>query len=119
MDEGDASIACADAARRLDEELVLGREHGSTDDPREAGHAADPDGDRDLLEAGSEDGHDDEREQDPRERELHVYQAHEHAVDPITAHPGDKADEAAEARRDRDGAEPDRKRRASAVDEPQ
>src|SRR6267143_3479861 len=90
--ERDPQLARANAAGRLDEELVTRREHGAADDPREAGDAADADGDRDLLEPWPEDRHDDEREQDPRERELDINQAHEHAIHPSTAYAGKEAD---------------------------
>src|SRR5207244_3639112 len=81
--EHDPAVARADAPGGLDVELALRVEDRAPDHPREAGDPADTDRAHDLLEAGSEDGDDDESQKDAGEGELHVDDTHENPVGPL------------------------------------
>ncbi len=86
--------------------------HPRVDYPR--GH---PDHDDDVAQARAE--HPDHRdgEQDERERELDVGQAHQEVVDPAAEVAGDEADDHAEQARDEHRGEPDHQRDARAEDD--
>ena len=119
MHEHDAEVGRADAPGGLDVEVALGVEDRSADDARKARDSADTDRDHHFLEPRAEDGDDDERQQDARKAELHVDDAHEHAVRPSAEVAGEQSDEPADRGGDDDGDDPDADRHAGAVDQAQ
>ena len=68
--------------------------------PGELGQVGDADGHDRAGEAGPQDGDDDERQQQVREREHHVRDAHQQVVDPAPIEPGHQPDQHAADRGD-------------------
>src|SRR3989304_6190064 len=111
-------IPASERDRGLDELPLAQRQHFPPHDPRVDDPARHPDDDDDIPEAGPEHADHRDRQQDERERQLDVGQAHEHVVHPPAEVAGDEPDGHPEGPRNGHRGAPDQERDAGAVDDP-
>src|SRR3990172_3129194 len=111
-------IPASERDRGLDELPLAQRQHFAPHDPRVDDPARHPDDDDDIPEAGPEHADHRDRQQDERERQLDVGQAHEHVVHPPAEVAGDEPDGHPAGPRNGHRGAPDQERDAGAVDDP-
>jgi len=105
-------------AHRAEDVLVLPhREHTPAHEPGEAGDRRDADRDRGVLERRSEHSDDHDRQEERREREHRVDEAHRGGFDEAARIAGDEADGHADDDADEDGEHAGHERLSAAVHE--
>ena len=104
-----------DGVRREHVVVLLLREHGPAQEPREDGDVHDPDGDHHVAQALPEHRDDRDREQKPRDREHDVHQPHHTRVGEPAEVAGNGTEDEADREPDRDGNDADQERVARAV----
>jgi hypothetical protein len=82
----------------------------SLHDPGEAGHRRQADGDHHVRQPGAQRGHDRQREQQSREHEHRVSQAHDHGARQTATEPGGQSLQGAQHAADEHRHDPDRER---------
>ena len=89
--EHGASGRAANGLRHLNVQLTTHLEHRAADNTRKRRHRENGNTDHDVGDARTDDGHDGDGEQDAREREHNVTNAHDKGVDNAAKKAGDKA----------------------------
>ena len=102
MSRDDRPVGRADAPCRFDEGQVFERKGVAANEPGKRRNAEDRNGDDDVEHSAAEDRDDADRKQDPRKREEHVADAHDHPVPPAFVIPGDQSKSRADERPDGD-----------------
>src|SRR5215212_4154562 len=101
--EDDLGVAGAERTLRLDVVALAHRDHRRAHHPRHLGDEHDADSEHSVRQARPEHGDDHDGQQDAREGEEHVHQAHQHRVGPAPEVPGHEPDDRPHARRNGDG----------------
>src|SRR5215216_41090 len=116
--EDDLGVARPEGALGLDVVALPNGDDRRAHDPRYLRNEHDAYSEHRVWQARPEHGDDDDGEQDAREGQDHVHEAHQHRVGPAADVSGHDPDYGPHARRYRDGGEPGGERYPRAVDHP-
>src|SRR5215218_11293702 len=79
----DLGVACSEGPFGFDVITFSDADHGGPDNAGDLGYEHDAYGEHRVRQGGPQNGDDDDREQDAREGEKHVHQAHKYRVGPL------------------------------------